>query len=233
MVAQLDRVGLGAGFGSRGGSVPARAAILAAAVLALMCAPSAAQQQDRERAQMMQMQQQMQRLQSDNAALQKDQSALKQQLQDAETTKKASEQKSKDLARARAQADAQQRKIEDLQQQVNARDAVIEQWKKAVAERDAALRDAAEGKRKLDAEAALLTTRLKAQTARADLCQVKHAQAVQVGGDVIDRYEQHRLRLCEPVTGIWKVSNEEEIRRFRDRLYEARLDAAPAAAASK
>lgn len=204
--------------------------VLAVIAWALPGAGALAQQPDRERAQMMQMQQQLQRMQSENAALQRDQAALKQQAQDAEALKKESAQKSKDLAHAQAEKAARAKEIEGLHADLAARDALIEQWKKAVADRDAALHEAADNKHKLDAQVAFLTARLKAQTGRADLCQAKHAQAMELGQQVIDRYEENRLRLCEPVTGIWKIRNEEEIRKFRDELYEARLDAAPPAA---
>jgi len=111
--------------------------------------------------------------------------------------------------------------------------AQLDQWKKALQERDAALQAAAEEKRRTDAEVTLLSGRLKAQTGRADLCEGKDAQALQFGKEVVDTYEKSRLRMCEPITGIWKVQNENEIQALRDRLYELRLDASRPASATQ
>jgi len=201
-------------------------------VSAAVCAaaPTAfAQSADRERAQMLQMQQQLQRLQSDNAALQA-------QAKDAENLKKQSAQTSKELARTRAEATAANRDIAALHAELDAlreqTNAQIEQWKKAVEERDTALQMAATEKRQLDAQVALLTGRLKTQTGRADLCEVKHEQALRFGKEVVDEYEAKRLRLCEPVTGIWRVREEERIQSLRERLYGLRLDVSAPAMAS-
>jgi septal ring factor EnvC (AmiA/AmiB activator) len=219
-----------------------RAACAVALTAALLGAGPAAlaQSSDRERAQMLQMQQQLQRVQSDNAAMQRERAKLQDDAKDAERLKKESAQTSKDLARSQAAAAAAGRDAAGLRAQLEAlrdqTDAQIAQWKKALEERDAALQAAAADKRRSDAEIVLLTGRLKAQTARADVCETKHGQALQFGRDLVDAYEASRLRLCEPVTGIWKVREEGRIQEMRDRLYELRLDvpvpAAPAKAAS-
>jgi len=78
----------------------------------------------------------------------------------------------------------------------------------------------------------LLTTRLKVETARGDICEVKHVQALDLGRDLIDAFESERLRLCEPITGIWKVREEDRIQNYRDRLHDARLDVPAPATAS-
>jgi hypothetical protein len=204
---------------------------LAAAVLCFATTPAEAQQADRDRAQMLQMQQQMQRLQSDNASLQREQGDLREKAADAERLKEERAKVGKDLERVRAEASAKAKdaervrgELDALREQTNAQ---IEQWRKALEERDAALQAAATEKHRLDAEVALLGARLKAQTGRADLCEGKHAIAVRLGTDLIDRYEQDRLRLCEPVTGIWKVGREREIEELRERLFETRLDVPP------
>lgn len=188
-----------------------------------------AQSADRERAQMLQMQQQLQRLQADNAA-------LKEQAKDAESFKKQSAQTSKELARARAEAAAASRDVAAFHAQLDAlheqTSAQIEQWKKAVEERDGALQTAGAEKRKLEAQVTLLSARLKTQTGRADLCEVKHAQALSFGKEVVDEYEASRLRLCEPITGIWRVREEEHIQSLRERLYGLRLDVPAPAIAS-
>jgi len=196
-------------------------AIWASAGLVVAAQTALAQSADRERAQMMQMQQQLQRLQADNAALQV-------QAKDVENLKKQSAQTSKDLVKARGEAAAANRDIVALRAELDAlreqTNAQIEQWKKAVEERDTALQNAAAEKRQLDTQVALLSGRLKTQTGRADLCEVKHEQALHFGKDVVEEYEANRLRLCEPVTGIWKVREEGHIQSLRERLYELRLD---------
>jgi len=196
--------------------------VMCVSIAAAAAAQSAfAQNVDRERAQLLQMQQQLQRLEADNAA-------LKEQAKDAETFKKQSAQTSKELARTRAEAVAAARDIELLHAAIDTlreqTSAQIEQWKKAVEERDAALQTAATEKRKLEGEVSMLSSRLKTQTGRADLCEVKHEQAMNFGKEVVDEYEAKRLRLCEPVTGIWRVREEEHIQSLRDRLYGLRLD---------
>ncbi len=208
-----------------------------AAALLLICAtPVLAQSSDRERAQMLQMQQQLQRLQSDNASLQRERNQLETQAKDAERLKKESALTGKELSKSRAEAAANARdlaaaraEMEALREQTAKQ---IEQWKKALEERDTALQAAAVEKRRADAAAALLTARLKAQTGRGDLCESKHAQALQLGTHVVDLYERDRVRWCEPVTGIWKVHNQNEIQQLRDQLYELRLDVPPAQQAS-
>ncbi len=196
-------------------------AICLSVALAAMTQMALAQSADRERAQMLQMQQQLQRLQSDNTALQA-------QAKEAENLKKQSAQTSKELVKARAEAAAANRDIGALHAELDAfreeTTAQIEQWRKAVEERDMALQNAATEKRQLDAQVALLSGRLKAQTGRADLCQIKHARAMQLGQEIVDTLARERLRLCEPVTGIWKVRAEEGIQDLRARLFELRLD---------
>lgn len=203
----------------------------AVAGLLLVCStPALAQSSDRERAQMLQMQQQLQRLQSDNASLQRERTQLETQAKDADRLKKESAQTSKELSKSRAEATAVTREAAALRAEVESLHTQLDQWKKAVEERDAALQAAAAEKRRTDAEVTLLSGRLKVQTGRADLCEVKDAQALTFGTEVVDRYEKVRLRMCEPVTGIWAVRNEQEIQQMRDRLYELRLDVPPASA---
>jgi len=190
-----------------------------------------AQSTDRERAQMLQMQQQLQRLQSDNAAIQRERTQLQDQTNE---LKKTATRRSQELAKSQGElADANREaerlrgELESLRQQSQAN---MEQWQKALADRDEALRVAAEDKRKREMQLSLLTTRLKVETARGDICEVKHVQALDLGRDLIDAFESERLRLCEPITGIWKVREEERIQIYRDRLHDARLDVpAPAA----
>jgi chromosome segregation ATPase len=204
--------------------------------LALLLASVAqGQSSDRERAQMLQLQQQMQRLQSDNAAMARERAQLQDQAKEADEAKKLVARRGQDLAKtqgalAAANKDAERLRgeLEALREQTSA---TLEQWKKALQERDEALKVAAEDKRKRDQEIALLATRLKVQTGRGDTCEAKHTQALALGREVLDAYAGNRLRLCEPLTGIWKVREEDRIQAYRDRLYELRLDVPVPAAA--
>jgi len=160
--------------------------------------------------------------------LQKERSQLQAQAGEADKLKRESAQTSKDLAKVRGNAAASAREAAELREQMEAlraqTSAQIDQWRKALEERDVLLQTAAMEKHKNEAEITLLSARLKAQTARADLAEAKHAQAVELGGEFIDRYESDRLRLCEPITGIWKTRNELEVQKMRDRLFALRLD---------
>lgn len=198
-------------------------------ILALLCAnPAAAQQADRERAQMLQMQQQLQRLQSDNVAVQKERGELQTKAQEAE---KAQKQSSQELTRSRQAAAALEKEKSGLRgelastsDKLSAALSQIEFLKKDLASRDDTIREAANKNRHLYAELTLLLSRLKVQTGRADLCETKHDGVMKFTSGLIDRYEAERLRLCEPVTGIWKVRNEMQVQQFREELYGYRLD---------
>jgi chromosome segregation ATPase len=188
-----------------------------------------AQAPDRERAQLMQMQQQLQRLQQDNAALQtsarQDGEKLKKQTQAAESAQReATQLRAKEKAQAR-ESDDLRGQLAATQEALTAAKAESEQLRKELAQRDEALNQGAERERRGEQAQALLTERLKEQTGRADHCETQHAGAMTFAGSVIDRYEQDRLRLCEPVTGIWKPRAENRIQDLRDRLSSYRLDA--------
>jgi hypothetical protein len=221
---------------------------LAAVVLSLsLCATAplrvAAQQADRERAQMLQMQQQLQRLQSDNAAIQKERNELQGKAQEAEKLKKESDKTGAELARIRQSAAVQGKELGGLRAELAASNAKLasaqaelEVLRKAVADRNDALQAAAIEKRRMEAGQALLAARLKAQTEKVDLCESRHAGLMQFTSEVIERYEGDRLRLCEPITGIWKIRPQTQIEQMREHLYSYRLDipapraSAPAAA---
>jgi septal ring factor EnvC (AmiA/AmiB activator) len=209
-------------------SVRRAAAVVAAAVLAMLSGAALAQSGDRERAQMLQMQQQMQRLQSQIAALEQERNQLQDQAKDADRFKKESAQTGKELARSKVEVATTTRtvaalraQIETVQQRTSDQ---IETWKKALGDRDEAIQLAAVEKHRLEATITLLTERLKIQTGRADICETKHVEALQLGNELIDRDERARVRLCDPLTAIWKVRDETEVQALRDRLYQLRLD---------
>ncbi len=184
-----------------------------------------AEGQDRERAQLMQMQQQIQRMQSEVGSLQRDKAQMQDQLKEFDKVKKELARSSRDFKSSREQAskdlDAAHAEIESLREQGAAQ---LAEWKKALQQRDDALVEAGAQRRKLEGQVALLGERLKLQTGSADLCESKHEQAMRFGKEVIDTIENERLRLCEPITGIWKVREELAVQGLRERLYKLRLD---------
>jgi chromosome segregation ATPase len=203
-------------------------ALLVAAVLVAAACPALAQQ-DRERAQLLQMQQQLQRLQSDNAALQ---SSARQDSEKLKKQTEASEAAQRDAKRLRAKSDAQTKEADDLrgqlahaQETLTAAQAEIERLRKDVAQRDKSLEEATEKQRMTEAAGALVAQRLKLQTARGDQCETKHADALKLASSLVDRIEHDRLRLCEPVTGIWKVKAETDIQDLRQSISDLSLDA--------
>jgi len=203
--------------------------LLLAALLTIAAAPGVhAEPSDRERAQLLQMQQQMQRLQSDLNAAQKERNELKAQAQKAEEDSKKT---GKDLARSRAESAAQARDLTGVRadlastkEQLGQAQAEIERMKGEIARRNETIARAEAQKRRDDSDIALLTSRVRMQTARADLCDTRHAGAMKFAGGLIDRYEENRLRLCEPVTGIWKLRSQEEVQKMREELYSYRLE---------
>ena len=187
----------------------------------------------------MQLQLQLQRLQQDNAQLQSDRDKAQ---TEGQKLKKESDAVRGELTAVRARAAASSaesaREAESLKSELAAsRDALaaakaeIEQLSKQVEQKDASLATAARLHREQEQSQALLGERLKLQTGRADLCETKHAQAMQFAAGMVDRYEGDRLRLCEPVTGLWKVHAQNRIQELRDELSGYRLDS-PAAADS-
>ncbi|SPE20560.1 exported hypothetical protein [Burkholderiales bacterium] len=216
-------------IGSAGGGI---AVMLAAAALLLVAGPAWGQQ-DRDRSQLRQMQQQVQRLQQENTNLQK--SLDDAQAKAKQETDKLRKESGAELARARTETKTKSEEIsglkadlETINQKLAAANEEIDRLHKAVEERDQALTAAATTKRRDDAAAALLAQRLKQQTALGDLCEKRHADLTNFTSKLIDRYASERLRLCEPVTGIWKVHAEKDVQTMREELYGYRLDAVPA-----
>jgi chromosome segregation ATPase len=180
---------------------------------------------------MLQMQQQLQRLQSDNAALQKERNELQDKARDADALKKSTETTGKELARARQETASQGKELASLRaelaatgERLAAAQTQIASLRKMVNDRDDALQAAALQKRNEDASQALLALRLKAQTQGLDTCQQRHAAVMKFSAGLVDRYESERLRLCEPITGIWKVHAETQIQQLREELYSFGLD---------
>lgn len=210
--------------------MPSQRVLLAAVslVIGVAAGPAAAQAPDRERAQLLQMQQQVQRLQQDNAALQ---SSTR---QDAEKLKKETEAAAaaqRELKQLRARSEAGAKETDALRSELAAsREALvaaraeIERLSKEVEGKDASLATAARLHQRQEQAQSLLAERLKEQTARGDQCETQHALAMTFARSMIDRYEHDRLRLCEPFTGIWKPRAENEIQQLRDELSNYRLE---------
>ncbi len=217
-------------LGARHGLRFAACALLIA--YAIVGEPAVAQDANRQRAQLMQLQQQLQRLQQDSAQLQTERDKAQ---AEGQKLKKESSVARGELTAMRTRAAESAREVESLKSELAAsRDALvaakaeIEQLSKEVQGKDASLATAARLHREQEQGQVLLGERLKAQTGRADLCETKHAQAMQFAAGMVDRYEKDRLRLCEPVTGLWKVHAQNRIQELRDELSGYRLDS-PAA----
>jgi len=211
---------------------PRLVACALAAAGAFAATAADAQQADRERQQLRQMQQQVQHLQSENSSLQNSLTqAQAKSAKEIDQARKEGRSALGQVARLKQEAKARGEELDELHSnlsattdRLNAANGEIERLRGSIAERDEALRKAAEQKRRDDAAATLLQDRLKAQTGRADLCETRHVGLTDFSGKLISRYEADRLRLCEPVTGIWKVRNEKEVQALREQLYEFRLD---------
>ncbi len=212
-----------------------RAVRIAAAALALLgVMQSAHAQEDRDRKLARQLQQQIQKLEQQNSTMQH---SLDESQAKADKIKKDAQ---KDEARARATVRAKDEKItaltadlESSRTQLTAATAEIARLRATLAERDQSLQLATEQHARDDAAAGLLTKRLAQQTARGDRCESLHAGLMDFSGALLARYESDRLRICEPVTGIWKVSAEKDLQQLHEKLYGFRLDAAPGEGARK
>jgi DNA repair exonuclease SbcCD ATPase subunit len=203
------------------------------AVLLLAASNGAAQQGsgDRERAQIRQLQQQLQKLQQDNAALQRDRDQAASRARTADDAKK-------ELASVRAGASTARREVEQLRRDnaelrsgLDRATADLSRLQAELKQRDEALASAQQAittaQRRAEIDGNVLAARLRQQTVRADHCEARHALAVQVGGEAVDLVERERLRLCEPLTGLWRVREETRVQALRDRLLDARLELPP------
>ncbi len=209
--------------------------LIAAAVLGIaVSAASLAQQPgERERAQIRQLQQQLQKLQQDNATLlrERDQAAAKAQdtskvAQELGTVRASAGAARKELSALRLEADDLKRQLAQASSELERARAESKTNSEALA---AAAQAASAQQRRFELDSSTLGNRLKQQAMRADLCEARHAAALSTGQELIALYEKDRLRLCEPVTGLWRVREETRIQALRDRLLDARLEL-PAAA---
>jgi chromosome segregation ATPase len=220
------------------------AIVLACAAL-LSALPTAQAETDRDRQQMMQLQQQLQKLRQENAALQQGKA------QEVEKARADTDQVKREASQLRASSAGSQREAKRLREELDKAtqalaqsQADIEKLKAEMTQREAtqqaalqtaqqtAAQQLALERRTAESAAGVLGARLKANTARADVCEAKHESAMTLGKDLLDRYEARQLRACEPFTGIWRVREEKDIQALRDRLFEARLDVTAASAES-
>lgn len=188
---------------------------------------------ERERQQMMQLQQQLQKLRQENAQLKQAGT------QDLDKARADAERARRDAAaQVRATGTASQREIKRLgdelvqvRETLAQRDADLDKLRAELAQRDTALQAAsqqlAEARRAAESERGVLASRLRVNAQRAEHCEARHAQAMRLSSELIERHETRRLRACEPFTGLWRVKEEEQVQALRDRLFEARLDVAP------
>jgi chromosome segregation ATPase len=205
------------------------AAAIALAALLAPLSPAGAEATDRDRAQLLQMQQQLQRLQQDNASLQsktqEDEAARRKEAEQGEAARKSATSLKAELG-ARGRELAQLRAdIADTSERLAATQKELEQRTQELAQRDQALAAAAALHARDEQAGALVAERLKVQTGRADLCETRHAGAMDFATRLLDQAGKERLRLCEPVTGIWKVGTETRLQDLHEELGRFRLDA--------
>jgi hypothetical protein len=193
---------------------------------------------ERERQQMMQLQQQLQKLRQENAQLKQAGT------QDVEKARAETERARRDAAaQVRASGTTSQREIKRLgdelalaRETLAQREADVEKLRAELAQREAALLSTGqqwvEARRVAESERSVLAARLKVNAQRADHCEARHAQALRLSSELIERHEARQLRACEPFTGLWRVKEEEQVQALRDRLFEVRLDVAPADSAA-
>lgn len=189
---------------------------------------SAADGNDRERAQLMQMQQQLQKLQADNASLQRERAQLQVQAKDAEALGKESAEKTRQISGAKKDIEKANRRVAELDaklQEMQAQQSIaIETWKKAVEQRDQALVGAAELRRRLTGEVEALTARLKLQTQRGDSCEFRHVGLYRLSTEILDDYATKRMHWCEPVARLWEVKEQQTILDLKARLEALQLE---------
>jgi septal ring factor EnvC (AmiA/AmiB activator) len=194
--------------------------------------PVSAQQQDRERAQLLMLQQQMQRLQQENSSLKAEKSDLEQNV---DALKKKSESAGRDLSHSTRHSAELQQQVEELgatlagtREALEKANAENERLRSENFERDQALRlagdQALDKQRHLDREHASLVE----QTARADWCERKHAGLLVFADEVMAKYEKFSLSLSgDPMFDFATVAQEKRLQDLRDRLFDYRLDVKP------
>jgi chromosome segregation ATPase len=207
------------------------------ALLVAAIAPALAEQTDRERAQLRQMQQQVQKLMQDNAALQRDNSELKEKLA---TGEKKSDEAARSLAALKRKSQGDEKDLEatrtdlrNTQQELAGSKADVARLTGELQKRDDALRTAADTqaqmRKSMDAERLELGHRVAQQNTRAELCERKHAELITLSEDILNRYERARTGLIgEPVTRIFAVRAGNTVQELRDRIFDLRLDLPPA-----
>ncbi|MBV8211043.1 MAG: hypothetical protein JO133_13395 [Burkholderiaceae bacterium] len=217
-------------------------AILLVALLVIGIAPVRAQQADRDRAQLRQMQQQLQKLMQDNAALQRDNSELKGKLTDSEKKYAAA---ARSLAALKTKSQNDDKSLDALREDLNRTqdDASKSKAENArltsdLQKRDEALRTDADTEAQMrkgfDAERIELGHRVSQQNERAELCERKHAQLITLSEEILNRYEKARTSLIgEPITRIFTVRAGNTVQELRDRLFDLRLDLPAASADSR
>lgn len=225
--------------------------ILALAVLSV-CSPALAQA-DRERAQLMQLQQQMQKLRQDNAQLTTELQQAKAQAAQLDQLKTEADAAKSEANRLRGSAAAGQQQSRRLSQDLESKagelarlQGEVEQLKAELktelAKRDAASADNAQKsaqalaqlKSEADNERSVLAARLKLVSQRSQSCEQQHGKALALAEEVTAVFDKERTQRCEPFTGLLRVTQEQRVQAWRDRVDDARIisEAAPSAASA-
>jgi chromosome segregation ATPase len=204
---------------------------------ALLVLPAAAQERDRERAQLQRLQQQLSVLQREKAGLQSEKAQLEEKLKGAEAS--AEELKSRAAGAAGRAAQLQKelevsRKGADGEKQ--AREAVekrLADLQRRFDELTARQQETAAALAGRDGEAKALGARLAAEQQRYATCGAANARLYLIGRDLLERYENKScgaiLLESEPFTRLKRVELENLVEDYRDRLDEQRVAPKPPA----
>lgn len=218
--------------------------LLGGTLAAALLAGSAVAQTDRSRAQLMQLQQQVQKLQQENTRLTAELQPLKAQAEDAQKLKVDVAASKQQLARLAANAFAGQQAqlrsaqaAEQANQELARSHAEAEQLKAELAKRARTIQQTQaafeQARRLADNERSVLGSRLALASTRADWCEAQHAKALSLGGELVGLIEgEGASARSERFTGLVRVREEQRVQVWRDRLFDARLDAPPPAQAA-
>jgi len=216
--------------------------------LALSCAllwPVVASGDEREHAQLRQMQIQLQRLSQDNQSLQREKSDLTAKAAEADKLKSELSTATREVAHMKSRQSASDKELEtakadlekareDLAKSGAEIERLTAEVNKREQEQEATAQSTAKALKDRDTRIQGTEARLAAQTGRAESCERKHGGLLDLSNEAVNLYEHERLRFsCDPFTGLGKVSAEKKIQDLRDPMYELRRDVPPPETAAK
>lgn len=200
---------------------------------------------EREHAQLRQMQIQLQRLSQDNQSLQREKSDLAAKAAEADKLKSELSAATREIAHLKSRQSTSDKEFEtakadlekareDLAKSGAEIERLTAEVRKREQEQESAAQSAAKALKDRDTRIQSTEARLTAQTGRAESCERKHGGLLELSNEAVNLYEHERLRFsCDPFTGIGKISAEKKIQDLRDRMFELRLDVPPPETAAK